>query len=110
MLVLSLAVPSPLGANERFEKKRHEAVYIMVCDQNNIAALAAITTIRPSTRNEFFPAKTAATIPSITRFGVHADFIDKFHAGKVADPFLQVESEFKNVAAVLIVECQRSKC
>jgi hypothetical protein len=67
----------------------------MVGHQNDIAALAAITTIGTAARNKLFAAKATATISSITRFGMHADLIDKFHARKVADMTGQVEPELE---------------
>jgi hypothetical protein len=109
MLVLSLTVPSALGADQWFEKQGHQAVYIVVGHEDDIATLAAITTIWAAARDELFPAKAAATITSITRFGMHADFIDKFHARKVADMIGQVELELDN-EGVLSVETRSIGC
>jgi hypothetical protein len=95
MFVLSLTMPSTLGADQWFEKQCHQAVHIMVGHQDDIAALASITTIRTAARDELFTAKAAATIPTITRFGVHADLINKFHARKMADMTRQVEPELE---------------
>jgi hypothetical protein len=67
----------------------------MVGYQHDIATLAAIATIRPAAWDELFAAKAAATISSITRFGMHADLINKFHARKVADMTGQVEPELE---------------
>ena len=67
----------------------------MVSHQDDISALAAITTIRTTARDELFAAKAAATIPTITRFRMHADLINKFHARKVADMTGQVEPELE---------------
>ena len=67
----------------------------MVGHQDDIAALTAITTIRPTARDELFAAKATATISSITRFGMHADLINKFHACKLADMPRQVEPELE---------------
>jgi type IV secretory pathway TraG/TraD family ATPase VirD4 len=53
--------------------------------------------------------ETAATITSITRFGMHADLIDKFHARKVADMTGQVELELEN-EGVLSVETRSIGC
>lgn len=96
MLVLPLTMPSTLGAYQWLEKQGHQAVHIVVGHEDDIAALASITTIRAATRDELFAAKAAATITSITRFGMHADLIDKFHARKVADMIRQVELEVEN--------------
>jgi NAD/NADP transhydrogenase alpha subunit len=98
MLVLPLTVPTTLGADQWFKKQSHQAVHIMISHQNDVATLAAITTIRAAARDELFPAKAAATITSITRFGMHADFINKFHARKVADTHRQVEPELEKRA------------
>jgi hypothetical protein len=96
MLVLPLTVPSTLGADQWLEKQGYQAVHIVVGHEDDIATLATITTIRAATRNELFAAEAAATITSITRFGMHADLIDKFHARKVADMIRQVELEVEN--------------
>jgi hypothetical protein len=81
----------------------------MVGHQDDIAALSAITTIRTATRDKLFPAKAAATISTITRFGMHADLINKFHARKVADMTGQVEPELEN-EGVLSVEARSIEC
>jgi hypothetical protein len=109
MLVLPLTVPSALGADQWFEKQGHQAVHIVVGHEDDIAAPAPITTIRAAARDELFPAKAAATISTITRFGMHADFIDKFHARKVADTHRQVEPELEN-EGVLSVETSSIGC
>jgi hypothetical protein len=95
MLVLALAMRAALGADQWLKEQCHKAVHIVVGHEDNIATLAAITTIRSTSRNKLLPAKAAATITSITRFGMHADFIDKFHARKVADIPRQVEPELE---------------
>ncbi len=95
MLVLPFPVTSALGADQWLKKQGHQAVDIMVRHKNDIAAFAAITTIRAATGNKFFPAKAAATISTIARFGMHANLINKFHSSKVADMSGQVESELE---------------
>jgi hypothetical protein len=70
----------------------------VVSHEDDIAAPAPITTIWAAARDELFPAKAAATISTITRFGMHADFINKFHARKVADTHRQVEPELEKRA------------
>ena len=109
MFILPLTVPSTLGADQWLEKQCHQAVHIMVSHQNDISALAAITTIRTTARDELFAAKAAATIPTITRFRMHADLINKFHARKVADMTGQVEPELGN-EGVLSVEARSIEC
>ena len=54
----------------------------MIRNENNIAALAAITTIWPTMRNVFFPAKAATPIAPVTSLGMDADLIDKFHVAR----------------------------
>jgi hypothetical protein len=98
MLVLPLTVSSALGADQGFKKQSHQAVHIMISHQNDVAAPAPITTIWTAARDELFPAKAAATISTITRFGMHADLINKFHARKVADTHRQVEPELEKRA------------
>ena len=109
MFVFPLTVTSTLGADQGLEKQCHQAVHIMVSHQNDISALAAITTIRTTARDELFAAKAAATIPTITRFRMHADLINKFHARKVADMTGQVEPELEN-EGVLSVEARSIEC
>jgi len=109
MLVLPLAMPSTLGADQWLEKQGYQAVHIVVGHEDYIATLATITTIRAATRDELFAAKAAATITSITRFGMHADLIDKFHDRKVADMTGQVELELEN-EAVLSMETRSIEC
>jgi hypothetical protein len=109
MLVLPLTVPSTLGADQWFEKQGHQAVHIVVGHEDDITTLSAIPTIRAAARDELFPAKAAATISSITRFGMHTDFIDKFHARKVADMMGQVELELEN-EGVLSMETRSIEC
>jgi putrescine aminotransferase len=102
-------MPSTLGADQRLKKQGHQAVHIVVGHEDDIATLATITTIRAATRDELFAAKAAATITSITRFGMHADLIDKFHARKVADMTGQVELELES-EGVLSVENRSIEC
>ena len=59
--------------------------------KNDVPAPPAITTVRPPTRNEFFAAKAAAAIPSVTGLGVHPYLIYKLHSGKVAEMGSQVD-------------------
>jgi hypothetical protein len=91
MLVFSLSMTTPLGADERFKKERDQAVHIMVRNKNNVPSPAAITAIRTSSRDKFLPAEAAAAITTVPGFGMDADLIDKFHRGKVAEMNDQVE-------------------
>ena len=95
MFVLPLTMPTAFRADQWFEKQCHQAVHIMIGHQDDIAALATITTIRTAARDKLFPAKATATISTITRLGMHADLIDKFHGCKVADMARQVEPELE---------------
>jgi hypothetical protein len=89
--IFSLTMSAPFGSDERLKKKRNQTIHIVVSDQNDVPAPPAITTIRPPTRNEFFAAKAAAAIPSVTGLGVHPYLIYKLHSGKVAEMGSQVD-------------------
>jgi len=99
LLVLSLTVAPTLAADERFEKKRHQAGGIGTRHQHDIAALAAVAAVRPASRDEFLPAKTAAPVPSIACLCMDANLIDKFHQGKLPPPFTRVEREFLRIGS-----------
>jgi hypothetical protein len=86
-------VSTPLRANQGFKKKGDQAIDIMIGDKNDISAPPSITTIRSPTRNEFFAAKAATAIPSVTGLGVHPYLIDKLHFGKVAELASQVDGK-----------------
>lgn len=81
----------------------------MVRHKDDIAAFATIATIRAATGNKFFPAKAAATISTIARFGMHADLINKFHVSKVAAMNGQVESEL-DCESFLNLETRSNEC
>jgi hypothetical protein len=46
----------------------------------NTAAISAISTVRPTSRNILFPAKAQATVATTTSLHLDGSFIDKFHA------------------------------
>ena len=45
--------------------------------KHDIAAVAAIATVRSATRDEFFASKTACAVSAASGFDMDTDFIDK---------------------------------
>jgi hypothetical protein len=75
--IRALTVHASLGTPELSVSQRHQTVYARFSNDYDIPAVPAVPSIRTTSRNVSFAAKTDAASPAITR--LHFDFysIDK---------------------------------
>ena len=59
--------------------KVRECVQRSIRDEENIAAIAAVATVRATLRNVFFAAKTQAAVATVAGLNSNRCFIDEFH-------------------------------
>ena len=79
VFVFAFASTAARRANERFIEEGNKIIRIVVSFQNDVPSSAAITAIRSTVRNEFFPSKAAASVAAVTGFCMDANLINKFH-------------------------------
>ena len=72
MLVAAFAVPAAVRAKRVVEAEFQERVFLVVGDQVDAAAVAAVTAARTAPRDELLPPKGNATVTAVS--GVHRDF------------------------------------
>ena len=83
--VLALAVLAAPGPPVRLEPEVDEVVRVVVADQDDVAAVAAVAAVGPAPRLVFLAAEADAAAPAVTGFGLDHALVDK-HGSTLQNP------------------------
>ena len=75
--IAALAVTAALGFMLGVEAEVQQRILVLVGDQVDVAAAAAIAAARPSARDELLPPERQAAIAAVARLHVDSDFVDE---------------------------------
>src|SRR5260370_5388770 len=75
--IAAFAMPASLGLVLGIEAEVQQSVLVWTCDQENIAATAAIAAAGSAARDKFFAAKSQAAVAAVTCFSGDTDFVDE---------------------------------
>src|SRR5260370_12200938 len=73
--IAAFAMPASLGLVLGIEAEVQQSVLVWTCDQENIAAAAAIAAAGSAARDKFFAAKSQAAVAAIACFDVDTAFV-----------------------------------
>lgn len=111
MTILAEAVLASLRLPVRLELEVNEVVGVVISAQDDVSALAAVTSIRSTPWLVLFPPERDAPPPAVTGLGLYNTFIDKHGRGRWLqgdlDPFAQVSRHieiltFEEIAVGLV--------
>jgi hypothetical protein len=80
--IATFSMPSPSGPEDMVEAKLQQCSFVRICRQVHVAAVAAVPSARPASRNKLFPAKGDGAMASITGFHGYCGFVDKHEKGR----------------------------
>src|SRR5262245_20144404 len=75
--VAAFAMTPALGAKDVIVSKLQQCIFVRICDEINVAAIAAISTTRAATRNELLATKGDAAVSAIAGFHCDFGFVDE---------------------------------